>query len=119
MNRNIIFRARRKDNGDFIDGYYLPMIHNDSRNHTHHFIIPIGADLSTGTTIDSIQVEIDLETLELFSQGTDGQLKEMLCVERDVVQRLFKKYVNTENQLTAILLLSMFDNKCRSDNDLN
>ena len=38
------------------------MIHPDGR-HTHHFIIPLGTDLSLGTPIEKIQVEVDPSTI--------------------------------------------------------
>jgi len=57
-----ISRAKRKDNKEWVEGYYFCMVHDDKR-HEHHFIIPIGADLSKGTPIEKIQVEIDIETL--------------------------------------------------------
>lgn len=60
--RDKICKAKRKDNREWIEGYYFCMAHNDSR-HIHHFIIPIGVDLSLGTTIEKIQVEIDVDTL--------------------------------------------------------
>ena len=60
--REILFRAKRTDNGEWVDGYYFCMTHTDGR-HVHHFIIPIGADLSKGTAIEKMQVEIATETL--------------------------------------------------------
>ena len=60
--REILFRAKRMDNGGWVEGYYFCMTHTDGR-HVHHFIIPLGADLSKGTGIEKIQVEIDPETL--------------------------------------------------------
>lgn len=57
-----ISRAKRKDNKEWVEGYYFCMVHDD-KLHEHHFIIPIGADLSKGTPIEQIQVEIDIETL--------------------------------------------------------
>ena len=55
-------RAKRKDNGEWETGYYFCMVHNDGR-HIHHFIIPLGADLSKGRAIDDIQVEVDPYTI--------------------------------------------------------
>jgi len=57
-----ICKAKRKDNKEWVEGFYFCMVHDDKR-HEHHFIIPIGADLSKGTPIEQIQVEIDIETL--------------------------------------------------------
>ena len=44
MNREILYRAKRKDNGEWVQGFYFCMTHDDGYN--LHFIIPIG-DLST------------------------------------------------------------------------
>ena len=55
-------RGKRTDNGEWVEGFYFCMTHPDGR-HTHHFIIPLGADLSLGTPIEKIQVEIDPSTI--------------------------------------------------------
>lgn len=62
MSDRHLCRAKRKDNGEWETGYYFCMVHNDGR-HVHHFIIPLGADLSKGRAIDDIQVEVDPSTL--------------------------------------------------------
>lgn len=59
---NLIQKAKRIDNGEWVQGFYFCMIHSDGR-HIHHFLIPLGTDLSLGTTIENIQVEIDESTL--------------------------------------------------------
>jgi uncharacterized phage protein (TIGR01671 family) len=45
-----------------VEGFYFCMTHTDGR-HTHHFIIPLGADLSLGTPVEKIQVEVDQSTI--------------------------------------------------------
>lgn len=60
--RDKICKAKRKDNKEWVEGFYFCMVHDDGR-HVHHFILPIGVDLSLGTPIEKIQVEIDIETL--------------------------------------------------------
>lgn len=62
MNDRYLYRAKRTDNGEWVEGFYFCMTHPDGR-HMHHFIIPLGADLSFGTTIEKIQVEIDPSTI--------------------------------------------------------
>lgn len=42
--------------------FIFVMTHTDGR-HTHHFIIPLGADLSLGTPVEKIQVEVDQSTI--------------------------------------------------------
>lgn len=51
MNREILFKAKRKDNGEWVEGFYFCMVHDDDR-HVHHFIMPLGTDLSLGTPIE-------------------------------------------------------------------
>lgn len=62
MENRYLFRAKRIDNGEWVEGFYFCMTHPDGR-HIHHFIIPLGADLSLGTAIEKIQVEIDQSTI--------------------------------------------------------
>lgn len=62
MENRFLCRAKRIDNREWVEGFYFCMTHPDGR-HTHHFIIPLGADLSLGTTIEKIQVEIDPSTI--------------------------------------------------------
>lgn len=61
MSDRHLCKAKRTDNGEWIEGFYFCMIHDDGR-HAHHFVIPLGADLSLGTPIEKIQVEIDPST---------------------------------------------------------
>ena len=63
ISEKMICKAKRKDNGKWVEGYYFCMRHNDSRTHIHHFLIPLDADLSLGTPIEKIQVEIVPETV--------------------------------------------------------
>ena len=65
---DIVCRAQRKDNGEWIEGYYFCLHHNDERTHIHHMLIPVGADLSLGTPIEKIQVEVIPESIKLKNQ---------------------------------------------------
>lgn len=62
MESRYLCRGKRIDNGEWVEGFYFCMIHPDGR-HTHHFIIPLGTNLSLGTPIEKIQVEIDPSTI--------------------------------------------------------
>ena len=62
MESRYLFRGKRTDNGEWVEGFYFCMTHPDGR-HTHHFIIPLGADLSLGTPVEKIQVDVDPDTI--------------------------------------------------------
>lgn len=62
MESRYLYRGKRIDNGKWVEGFYFCMTHTDGR-HTHHFIIPLGADLSLGTPVEKIQVEVDQSTI--------------------------------------------------------
>lgn len=62
MESRYLFRGKRTDNGEWVEGFYFCMTHPDGR-HTNHFIIPLGADLSLGTPVEKIQVEVDPDTI--------------------------------------------------------
>ena len=62
MNDRYLYRAKRTDNWELVEGFYFCMEHTDKR-HTHHFIIPIGVSLEKGTPIEKIQVEVDPSTI--------------------------------------------------------
>ena len=68
--KNILFRAKRKDNEEWVEGFYFCMVHDDGR-HIHHFILPLGADLSIGTPIEKIQVEVYHVTVCTYTGLTD------------------------------------------------
>lgn len=84
LNREILFRGKRKDNGEWIEGFYFSMEHDDGR-HIHHFIIPFGADLSLGTSIEKIQVEVDPETVCQYT-GWGWNDNDMKIFEGDIVK---------------------------------
>lgn len=75
MESRYLYRAKRIDNGEWTEGFYFCMTHPDGR-HTHHFIIPLGADLSLGTPIEKIQVEVDPSTICQCTgrEGMNGKL---------------------------------------------
>lgn len=62
MGNRHLYRGKQAENGEWVEGFYFCMTHPDGR-HTHHFIIPLGADLSLGTPVEKIQVEVDPDTI--------------------------------------------------------
>lgn len=95
--RSKICKAKRKDNKEWVEGYYFCMVHDDKR-HEHHFIIPIGADLSKGTPIEQIQVEIDIDTLCDDTGLTDKNGRKIW--ENDIV---YIPYINLDDSYCRVV----------------
>ena len=70
--------AERADGKGKMEGYYFCMHHNDGRKHLHHFIIPLEADLSRGTPLDQIQVEVVPTSITLKA----SEPKTVRCIRR-------------------------------------
>ena len=66
-----IFRGKRINNGEWVYGAYFTMHHNDNREHIHHFIIPDDTNISIGTPIEKIQVEVISETVGQYTGVND------------------------------------------------
>lgn len=102
MKSRYLCRGKRTDNGEWVEGFYFCMTHPDG-GHMHHFIIPLGADLSLGTTIEKIQVEIDPSTI-CWCTGLEDK-NGILIWENDIIEKEFysvpdyyansKKYMGT------------------------
>lgn len=84
MESRYLYRGKRAENGEWVEGFYFCMTNPDGR-HTHHFIIPLGADLSLGTPVEKIQVEVDPETICQCTGIEDAHKK--LIWEKDIVKR--------------------------------
>lgn len=86
MGNRHLYRGKRTDNGEWVEGFYFCMTHPDGR-HTHHFIIPLGADLSLGTPVEKIQVEVDPDTICQCTGLKDKNGK--LIWENDIVMTVY------------------------------
>ena len=102
--REIIFRAKRVDNGEWVEGFYFCMVHDDG-SHVHHFIMPLGVDLSFGTPIEKIQVEIDANTICQYTGLTDKNGNKVW--ENDIIKHHFG---NEVAPIRFAVYQSCFDN---------
>ena len=93
MNNRYLHKAKRVDNGEWVQGFYF-YISDDERN-INHFIFPLRTELNLDTQIKDIGVEIDLTTL---CQGT-GRGDEW---ENDVFERDEKQYTIVYSEEEAL-----------------
>lgn len=105
MTDKYLCKAKRIDNGEWVKGYCFCMVHTDGR-HARHFIIPLGADLSLGTPIEKIQVEIDPSTICKCTEKEymDGEI----AYEGDI-------YENPECGIIFVLKYGTYEAYCPAD----
>ena len=84
--REILFRGKRIDNGEWVYGFYFCMYHDDDRKHLHHFIIPLNVPISKDKPIGEIQVEVDPEIVGQYTGLTANGKK---IFEGDIVSGFF------------------------------
>lgn len=100
--RDAKFRGKRIDNGEWVVGFHFCMTHTDGR-HEHHFIIPLGCDLSKNRPIGDIQVEVIQETIGEYTGCHDkngDEVFERMWVTCPTYSRVYKGEV-------------VFDKACR------
>ena len=81
--QDILFKGKRKDNGEWVFGAYVVMHHNDERTHLHHFIIPNNSNLSRGVKVEDILVEVIPETVGQYIGMND--IKGTLIFTDDII----------------------------------
>lgn len=70
MNREIIFKAKRKDNGEWIEGYYVFC-------RKHHYILPILTEAIGYDERENEWIEIAPDTICQYTGLTDKNDKEI------------------------------------------
>lgn len=79
--QDMVCIAERADGKGKVEGYYFCLHHNDGRTHLHHLIIPLEADLSRGTPLDQIQVEVVPESITLKAQEPMAPVYDQLLTQ--------------------------------------
>ncbi len=100
MENRHLCRGKRTDNGEWVEGFYFCMTHPNGR-HTQDFIIPLGAELSLGTLVEKIQVEVDQSTICQCTGLKDKNGK--VIWENDIVKH-YNDDAHPENYCTGTVL---------------
>lgn len=70
MDREILFRGKRLDNGEWAEGFYMEVQHVKDKSHVHTFILQKDKCLETGGPPD-FMVEVDPSTVGQYTGLTD------------------------------------------------
>ena len=70
MRQPILFKGKTIK-GDWVEGAYFNMRHNDERTHVHHFIIPNDTPVPKDAQIGDIQVEVIEDSVAQFTGRLD------------------------------------------------
>lgn len=96
MNREILFKAKRKDNGEWVEGYYAKLGYG---NNAKHFIIQ---NVSLQEDISYFEdVEIDIDTLCQYTGLTDKHGQKIW--ENDIISINAYSYYEPEDDYFGIV----------------
>ncbi|MBS4981936.1 MAG: hypothetical protein KHZ72_11450 [Lachnospiraceae bacterium] len=87
MNREILFKAKREDNGEWVEGYYVFC-------RKHHYILPILTEAIGYDEREDEWIEIDPDTLCQHTGLTDKSSKKIW--ENDIVVEKHKGIVTVK-----------------------